>query len=530
MFVIKVQYGEVTRRLVLQEPYTYQSLLQTVLSRFELSIASRGAQLRYIDPDGDLISMNTDAELSEALALINQSDAQPVLRLKLVVHCSDATCESPASEESVVFVSAGHQVHNGAASLSEEVKARLEETESLEAQIQEVEAKAQAHMVRLEEERLRVEEERRVLAAEEEARLALIEGERRRVLEEEEKARHLAEQAENARILHEQEEARKILAEEMEQRRLIEEEQIRAAQIALEEKEKARVQELEEMLQRCEIAVCAEREDSLGRISALLRMGCSVASLSTIFCEDLLRVATQIPSSEPREQIENQIEVFDDCVETGVISAEDEEESRNEPEPEPKVDWELQKALKEQECSGDAFPSSAQKRAVLEAGNRAENLATQLTEFYLIHNPGHVCKVPELVRLYQGREAELNRALMDRYRCDLSTFRKVAPVETPEDLEPVDLEPVAASKSGPKGDFGDEAAAQIALANPIECAHVAESNAQVPEAAAPVYDDKLSSAIALLVEMGIEMPMENMKEVLEKYNYNVEEALSELLS
>jgi hypothetical protein len=52
----------------------------------------------------------------------------------------------------------------------------------------------------------------------------------------------------------------------------------------------------------------------------------------------------------------------------------------------------------------------------------------------------------------------------------------------------------------------------------------------VPEATAPEQDDKLSSAVALLVEMGIEMPMESMQKVLEKYNYNVEEALSELLS
>ena len=164
----------------------------------------------------------------------------------------------------------------------------------------------------------------------------------------------------------------------------------------------------------------------------------------------------------------------------------------------------------------------------------------------MIYNPGHVCKVPELVRLYQGREAELNRALMDRYRCDLSTFRKVAPVQTPVDLESVDLEPVASAKSGPTSEVAD----QIAMSNQIEPAHLEESKAQVctciedrlfslfsltcisqePEPAAPVYDDKLSSAVALLVEMGIEMPMERMKEVLEKYNYHVEEALSELLS
>jgi len=169
----------------------------------------------------------------------------------------------------------------------------------------------------------------------------------------------------------------------------------------------------------------------------------------------------EIPSPEPREP-ENQIEVFDDCVETGVLSAADEEQ--NEPEPEPKVDWELQKVLREQECKGDAFPSSAQKQAVLAAGSRAENLATQLTEFYFIHNPGYVSKVPEIVKQYNGREVLLNRALMDRYNCDLSTFRNVAPVQTPEDLEPV-----AASMSEQMVGFGEQAGTtKIALANSIE--------------------------------------------------------------
>jgi len=525
MFVIKVQHGEVTRRLVLQEPYAYQSLLQTVLSRFELSSAqARSAQLRYIDPDGDLISMNTDAELSEALSLVNQSDAQPVLRLKLVVNSYDAACESPASEESVVFVSSGYR--NGSSSLSEEVNARLEETASLEAHLQEVEAKAQAHMVRLEEERFQLEEQRRIQELEQACleKQKSMEEEKQRVLEEEAKALRLAEEAEKARLLHEQEQAR-ILAEEIEQRRLIEEEkaraeqeQARAVQIALEEKEKARIQELEEMLQRCEIAVSAEREDSLGRIVSLLKMGCSVASLSNIYCEDFLRVASQIVSAA--EQTNNSAEAFDDCVDAGIISLEDEDEARKEAEPEPKVDWELQKALKEQECNGDAFPSSAQKRAVLEAGNRAENLATQLTEFYLIHNASHVSKVPELVKLYKGREAELNRALMDRYRCDLSSFRQVTP--TPDDLEPVSRDDEGAAEMQHSQ---SAAGSDVCL---IEDTHIPES--AVPEASAPEHNDKLSAAIALLVEMGIEMPMESMKQVLEKYNFNVEEALSELLS
>jgi hypothetical protein len=178
-------------------------------------------------------------------------------------------------------------------------------------------------------------------------------------------------------------------------------------------------------------------------------MGCSVASLSNIFCEELLRDASQIVTAD-QKQIDDQPEAFDDCVDAGLISAEDEEDAQNEAEPEPKVDWELQKTLKEQQCLGDTFPSSAQKRAVLEAGNRAENLATQLTEFYLIHNPSHVSKVTDLVRLYHGRVPELNRALMDRYRCDLSSFRKVAPVQTPEDFDPV-----SAPQAG-----GDEGAAK----------------------------------------------------------------------
>jgi hypothetical protein len=35
--------------------------------------------------------------------------------------------------------------------------------------------------------------------------------------------------------------------------------------------------------------------------------------------------------------------------------------------------------------------------------------------------------------MYKNRLDELNRALMDRYRCDLSTFRAVAPIQTPID-------------------------------------------------------------------------------------------------
>ena len=49
-----------------------------------------------------------------------------------------------------------------------------------------------------------------------------------------------------------------------------------------------------------------------------------------------------------------------------------------------------------------------------------------------------------------------------------------------------------------------------------------------PAASAPA-DSELDQALMILYDMGIEASFDHMKAVLEKYNYNVQEAVSELL-
>jgi len=469
MYVIKVQFGEVNRRLVLQEPYTFKSLLQMVTSRFELSPPQAvNAQLRYVDPDGDLISMNTDAELCEALALLthsNQAEVQP-LRMKLL--CPEVCCESPGSEDSIVLVDQMEKRFS-ANMLSEQVKERLEETSD---QIKQVE------LARLEAE---------------EAAKAALEAEEKRLFEEEQ-----------ARVAAE------------------EEERARAAKIAAEEQERVRLQEEEEKRQRCEIAISAEKEDSGKRILSLWKMGCSVDVLRSIFSAELIEMV--VSSSAVQVEVHD----FADCVDSQMdLIDEKAEDADYSEEPEPTVNWELQRAMKEQESKGDSFPSAEQKLAVLEAGRHAQDLATQLTEFYLIHNPEHVAKVPVLVKMYKSRNDELDRALMDRYHCDLSTFRGVAPVQTPIDETSIearlfeDCAPAAISSHS-----ANLAPAPVLVEEPMVPAPAEPAAPAEPGAPA---NEKLDSAISTLYEMGIEAPLERMKAVLEKYDYNLEAALTEFL-
>mmetsp|Transcript_16130 Transcript_16130/g.39276 ORF Transcript_16130/g.39276 Transcript_16130/m.39276 type:complete len:127 (+) Transcript_16130:1-381(+) len=60
-FVAKVTRKETTRRLVLDEPCSFPTLCGLCVARFQLkpNEVSR-ASPRYPDPDGDLISVNTD--------------------------------------------------------------------------------------------------------------------------------------------------------------------------------------------------------------------------------------------------------------------------------------------------------------------------------------------------------------------------------------------------------------------------------------------------------------------------------------
>ena len=388
--MVKVQFGDVNRRLVLQEPYTFKSLLQMVTSRFELNQAQAlSAQLRYIDPDGDLISMNTDTELSEALALLSQSSQSEVQPLRMKLICPEVSCESPGSEDSVVLLNQMEQKFAGSIS-SQDLEERL---------------KKSSEQAKLDEETLQEQVQAEAKDAAEKARMI--------ALREEEAA-------------HEAEERKRV---EAELARVAAEEKARAAKIAAEEEEKARLQEEEEKRQRCEIAIGAEKEDSGKRIATLLQMGCSVDSLRAVFSAQLIDWVVAVGAAGEKRDSEHS---------EADRNSRDDRAKENEvylQAPEPVVDWELQRALKEQESKGESFPSPQQSLAVLEAGQHAQDLATQLTEFYMIHNPEYVAKVPGLVKMYKNRKDELNRALIDRYRCDLNSFRDVAPIQTPVDVD-----------------------------------------------------------------------------------------------
>eukprot|EP00292_Cryptomonas_paramecium_P007112 CAMPEP_0113703574 /NCGR_PEP_ID=MMETSP0038_2-20120614/25951_1 /TAXON_ID=2898 /ORGANISM="Cryptomonas paramecium" /LENGTH=456 /DNA_ID=CAMNT_0000628083 /DNA_START=85 /DNA_END=1451 /DNA_ORIENTATION=- /assembly_acc=CAM_ASM_000170 len=444
MYVLKVQYGEVTRRITIQEPFDFKSVLVTVVGRFELgeSEAPR-AQLRYVDPDGDVISMNSDAELAEALSLAS-SDAQAVLKMKLVV--TGECVNSPKSSGSVVVVEASDDLDVGSAKADEEEKMRSQRAALLEAEQMEAERR---EAERIEAERIEAE---RIEAERIEAER--IEAERI------EAERIEAERIEAERIQAERLEAERIEAEhleaEQEALRKQREDEARVARIAAEAAERALLEEQMEILQRCEIAICAEREDAVKRVSSLRKMGCSVESLRTIFAQELLDLTAVAEAEVAVAPAQSSPVEFVDCAETGAAAdkaAAAEEEAEVEVVPEPVVDWDLQKYLTDSARNGLSFPSAEQTLAVVEAGNRAKDLATLLTEFYMVHNPDNVHRVPDLVKQFKGREPELNSALVKRYRCDLTTFRECAPtavdaMDAPEEAPRVpDTMPAAAAAS-----------------------------------------------------------------------------------
>ncbi len=149
----------------------------------------------------------------------------------------------------------------------------------------------------------------------------------------------------------------------------------------MDEEETARIQENNEMRQRCKIAVFEAREESLSRIASLLSMGCSIANLKAIFCDDILRVASSNRLSE-RGQTQKYLDagVNTDQIRKNLVGEEAPSDSG------PMVDWGLQKALKEQARSSEATPSFELKPAVNEAGTRPVGLATQLPGYYFIES------------------------------------------------------------------------------------------------------------------------------------------------
>jgi hypothetical protein len=88
MWVVKVTQGETTRRIILDEPYTFERLRGMIQTRFELSSSELDrAALTYTDmtdPDMDEVCVSSEEEFAEALSLLKNADP-PLVRMTLKI-------------------------------------------------------------------------------------------------------------------------------------------------------------------------------------------------------------------------------------------------------------------------------------------------------------------------------------------------------------------------------------------------------------------------------------------------------------
>jgi len=76
MLVVKVKYGEDTRRVTLDATPTFTDLNNLLCKLFNLSQFN----VKYLDDDGDLVTLSSDIELNEAIKVASKDS---VLRLFL---------------------------------------------------------------------------------------------------------------------------------------------------------------------------------------------------------------------------------------------------------------------------------------------------------------------------------------------------------------------------------------------------------------------------------------------------------------
>ena len=344
MFVVKVTHtgDQSMRRLVIEEPYSFAGICSVIVNRFELSDAeAKSVSLKYRDPEGDMINLNSDEELGEALSLLKDADP-PVMHMSLSVGsdapgaswaaslaAADGQVAAPtppaaprepslaaadgdvakapagaearqsiASEDDVVLVTADEENAGEARKKAEEERemaeaiaavaaAELEEARKAEREAEEARLAAEAQE---EKRRIQVEKEeeeaRKAAAAalEEEERVA---AEKKRAEEERMAADKAAAEAER-RKAEEEDAARTARAEaEAEKRRLDEEEEAEKREAA---KAKVAAEALDEVERgaRRDIAVAQAKEQATFLATMLLGVGCDRATVQGIFSEAIV--------------------------------------------------------------------------------------------------------------------------------------------------------------------------------------------------------------------------------------------------
>uniref|UniRef100_A0A7S4JIJ9 UBA domain-containing protein n=2 Tax=Guillardia theta TaxID=55529 RepID=A0A7S4JIJ9_GUITH len=234
-----------------------------------------------------------------------------------------------------------------------------------------------------------------------------------------------------------------------------------------------------------EIAFAAAEEDALMRAKSLMKAGCSVDQLKSIYSTGIL---SQIGL------------VGDDSVEHGF--------SRG-----PVVNWESTKAVAEQDES-ERFPSQEQQALVDEVGN----LAARLTAFYMEHNQAHLDRAISVARQFVGREDDLNVALVRKYGCDLTSRTAARDMSRNTQLPVAE---VAMNSS-------NEPRAPVVASAPVE-EDFAPASPSAPSAPSPAPATvSADSALAVLLGMGFS-DMEKNRSLLQACGGDLQAVIAQLL-
>jgi len=470
--------------------------------------------------------VNTDAELQEALALIQEQEP-PLLRMQLFLAgagpssvasstaarvsawagaLTDAIAErqSVASDDSAVVVVDDEAAAEEKARREAEDKVAAEEAAD-EAERIAAEAEAAAKAAIEESERIAAEvEAAEKAAAEEVARIAAeVEAAEKAAAEEaariaaEVEAAEKAAAEEAARIAAEAEAAKAQRAKEEEEQRVAaaaaaaaeaaaeaaalaaaerarEEEEARERQLAEESADAARacardaVKAEEERAARAEIAFAAAEEDALARAHKLAAMGCTRAQLAALYSPGLLTQLSLAPQPG-----------------AGAPAS---------PEAGPVVDWEAARAVAELPAE-ETFPACVDARV-----EGAGQLGARLMAFYWEHNRAQVGRVAQLAAEYAGREGELNKLLRDKYGVDLSSLNPLPAVGTQEQQPEPEAQP-----------------------------EVGEAPVPAAEAAPTTESAEVEDKLVTLVSMGFDDRAYNLA-LLSKHDFDLEKALEELLA